>query len=167
MKNAVIVIFGCFCLFLSGCINSSSDKGTALNQTDSLTESSSGTVKSADSIIPEQKPYEININFLNNSGDLGQVTFTKNERTIFYFDRKEGSGQIKINDTVFILTRENQKSAGYEFYSNKIEIKTSKPKYEEMEGGDCAYATVSNVEVKLNGKSISLKDISVQDCPSY
>lgn len=113
------------------------------------------------------KNFKLIITPQNIEGTLGQVTFQQNEKTLFYFKTKLQKGKIIINETVYVLNKLtfNSNKCSYKISGDQIKITTSNCKYDEEEGGDCAYGKFSSVSITLNDKSTTLYNIKLQDCP--
>ncbi len=105
---------------------------------------------------------------LAESGDLGRVTFTKGEKTYFYFDRKLKKGKIVFKNVEYVLEKETFASEkdSYVFSGTQITVEVPEVKFEENTGSDCFYGKCPVVTIKSSTESTQLKNLSVQDCPN-
>ena len=98
-------------------------------------------------------------------GTLGQVTFSKNGKTLFYSVSKSNKGKIIINGTDYLLKKLLFKKGAYKISGDQVTISTSSCKYNTDAGGDCAYGRFSRITISLNGSSPTIKNVDLQDCP--
>jgi hypothetical protein len=97
-------------------------------------------------------------------GDIGHVTFSQNDKTIFYYDAKSKKGKINLNGVEYILTR-MEMNQSYKLSGNNINITTTQGKWEEMES-DCGYGKSLVVTIKMGAQVLKLNNVEVQDCSS-
>lgn len=111
----------------------------------------------------------LSINPQNTEGSLGQVTFSQNGKTLFYFEKKPQKGKIVINGTDYVLNKLlfNSSNASYTISGSKVKITASNCKYNDDMAGDCSYGKFSNVLITLDGISTTIKNVDLQDCPDF
>jgi len=111
----------------------------------------------------------ITVSPLNTDGDLGQVTFSQKEKTIFYYNLRSKKGKIKLNGVDYILNKYafNSTSGSYTLSGDKVNIIAPNCKYAESEGGDCGYGKFDVVTITLGTDILKLNKVEVQDCPDY
>ena len=93
-------------------------------------------------------------------GDIGHVTFSQNNKTVFYFDAKSKKGKINLNGADYILTK---MEGSYKLSGNNVNITTTHGKWEAMES-DCRYGKSLVVTIKMGTQVLQLKNVEVQDC---
>lgn len=106
---------------------------------------------------------------------LGQVTFTKNGKVLFYYNQNEKTGKIRIDNKDYPLTKyqfiNNQdkgKKDAYRLSGKNITIEAPGMTVDNSnEGGDCVYGKVAVVKITADGNLITLTNVTVQDCPAY
>jgi hypothetical protein len=110
----------------------------------------------------------LSISPLEVSGDLGQVTFTRNDSTIFYFKRKANKGAIRINQQEYVITRMSfvKLTNMYRFSGDGVRIDAKGVIFRENKGEDCTYGTIPEVTIRMGRSFVKLKGIDVQDCPA-
>ena len=54
---------------------------------------------------PESSPQPLILTPLTISGDIGYITFSQNDKTIFYFDAKSKKGKVILNGTEYVLNK--------------------------------------------------------------
>ena len=107
--------------------------------------------------------------------NLGQVTFSKNGKILFYYNQNEKAGKIRINDKEYPLTQyqfiNNQdkgKKDAYRLSGKNITIEAPDMTVNSNnEGGDCIYGKIAVVKITADGNLITLTSVNVQDCPAY
>lgn len=106
---------------------------------------------------------------LDNGGDLGQTTFTHDEKTIFYYSTKDKKGKIIINGKTYSLTnyKFTASTNSYLISGSGVTIHANDCKMEPNEGEDCFYGTFPEVHIKLKKDELVLNDVAIQDCPNY
>jgi len=111
---------------------------------------------------------------LSVEGGLGQTTFSKDEKTYFYYNAKTKSGEVNINGKKYKLTNykfiNNQgtgKPDGFKLSGSGVTINAPGLVSTPNDGGDCFYGTIPVVTITLNGSSVTMQNVSVQDCPNY
>lgn len=95
-------------------------------------------------------------------GNIGQVTFSRKGKTVFYYDATTKKGKINLNGVDHILTK---MEGGYILSGNNVSISTTKGKWEDMVS-DCAYGKSLVVTIKMGSQVLELNDVEVQDCSS-
>jgi hypothetical protein len=111
----------------------------------------------------------LQISPLDDSGDLGQVTFSQNEKTVFYYNLNSKKGKVKLNDKEYILDRYSfdSNSGSYTLSGNGVSISAPDCKYDAPGEGDCGYGKFSTVIIKLGTGILKLTKVEIQDCPAY
>ncbi len=111
----------------------------------------------------------LTISPLNTEGDLGQVTFSQKDKTIFYYNLRSKKGKIKLNGTEYMLNKYyfDSKSGSYSLSGDKVSIVAPNCKYAASEGGDCGYGKFAVVTITLGKGILMLNKVEVQDCPDY
>ncbi len=113
---------------------------------------------------------------LENSGNLGQVTFSTQESTWFYYNQKTKTGEINLDGKTYKLTDytfvNNQgkkgKKDGYILKGEGVTVNAPNMTVtDNSSGGDCIYGKIPVVTITLNGAKLILKNVAVQDCPDY
>jgi hypothetical protein len=99
---------------------------------------------------------------LNIDGNIGYVTFSQNNKTVFYFDAASKKGKIKLNGVEYILIK---MEGSYKLTGSNVNITTTKGKWEEMES-DCSYGKSLDVTIKMGTQVLKLSNVEVQDCSS-
>lgn len=153
-------IFSILLLSLSSC-----KKETAVTEINMSADSLSlrDSVVS-DSVLVSAKPFVVNP--VNEVANLGKTVFMQNGNVLFYFSTVENRGSIKIDGKAFDLDQLNFTDDEYYISGEKIKISAKAGIFDEMTS-DCLYGVFSEVNIEHNEKSLTLKNIKVQDCPSY
>lgn len=101
------------------------------------------------------------------AGDLGRVTFSQKELTVFYFDHKTKQGEIVLNNKKFVLDKYHfdSKKEVYEIGNAEISIVTEPCTFKENEGSDCFYGSIKKIRITSKEGELTLQDVDVQDCP--
>ena len=135
--------------------------------------SQKGTVepKKADTVqqktnTPTTVASSLTVSPLNISGDLGQVTFSQNEKTIFYYNFGSKKGKIKLNGTEYILDKYSENYGSFKLSGGQVSINAPNCKYDDGEGGDCFYGKFSIVTITLGSDVLKLNKVKVQNCPN-
>jgi len=112
-------------------------------------------------------PVALIINPQEANGDLGQITFTQNDKTIFYYRPQSKKGSIRINGVDYTLNqyRYDPQSYSYTLSGSQVRISAKNGKFGEMES-DCAYGKFAVVTVTMGNASVKLNMVEVQDCPN-
>ncbi|MBL0202363.1 MAG: hypothetical protein IPP81_20060 [Chitinophagaceae bacterium] len=97
-------------------------------------------------------------------GDIGNVTFSQNNKTVFYYDAKSKKGKINLNGAEHILTK-MEMNGSYKLSGSNVNITTTRGKWEEMES-DCGYGKSLVVTIKMGTQILKLNNVEVQDCSS-
>jgi len=100
------------------------------------------------------------------SADSGRAIFTQEGKTLFYFDQNSNKGIIKIDGKDYALDRFDFNENNYSLYGNNVEIEATNGDFKEMTG-DCVNGEFTEVKITVNGKTLNLPNIKVQDCPNY
>lgn len=158
-----ITLFMASVMLILSCGQDSTSKKESKN--DSLAKNSVAITKANDTTSRETAIVELTVTPQKKEGTLGQVTFSQNGKTLFYFVSKSKRGKIVINGTEYILKKLSFNNGSYKISGDQVIISTSKCKYNTSEGGDCAYGNFSTISVTLNGISTAIKNIDLQDCP--
>lgn len=127
------------------------------------------TVINSDTIAAVDKVTALAISPLDIEGDMNQVTFSQQEKTLFYYNLKSKKGKIKLNGNEYILTKYavNSTSGSYILTGDKVSIVAPNCKYAASEGGDCNYGKFAVVTITLGAGNLKLNKVDVQDCPDY
>lgn len=101
------------------------------------------------------------------AGDLGRVTFSQKDLTVFYFDHKTKKGEIVLNKRKHILDRYsyNSKKETYEISNKDIRIVTGHCAFNENVTTDCCYGRIKEVKISSEDGELILNNVDVQDCP--
>jgi hypothetical protein len=101
------------------------------------------------------------------AGDMGRVTFSQKELTVFYFDHKTKQGEIVLNNKKFVLDKYNfdSKKEIYEIGNADVSIVTEPCSFKENEGSDCFYGSIKKIRITSKEGELTLQDVDVQDCP--
>lgn len=107
----------------------------------------------------------------NVEGNLGLLTFTQNEQTMFYFDYKANKGAIVIDGKEYKLTSSklnnpSSKTETYILSGSGVTITAANVKAKPNEGSDCFYGSAPLVTITLAGNSTKLENLNYQDCPT-
>ena len=100
------------------------------------------------------------------SAEKGRAIFTQDGKTLFYFDQNSNKGIIRIDEEDYSLDRFDFNENNYSLYGNNVEIEATNGDFKDTTG-DCVYGDFSDVKISLNGKTLNLTNIKVQDCPNY
>ena len=100
------------------------------------------------------------------SADNGRAIFTQEGKTLFYFDQNSNKGIIRIDGKDYALDRFDFNENNYSLYGNNVEIEATNGDFKEMTG-DCVNGEFTEVKITVNGKTLNLPNIKVQDCPNY
>jgi hypothetical protein len=111
----------------------------------------------------------LTISTQNVEGNLGQVTFSQNEKTVFYYDQKTKKGKVVLNNTDYVLNKYtfDGKSGSYQFSGDNVSISAPNCKYKKQNGEDCSYGTFADVTITQGTSILVLHNVAVQDCPNY
>jgi len=141
------------------------EKEFALQQKDSSTTPNVKT----DPATQVSATTALTVSPLNIDGDLGQVTFSQKEQTIFYYNLKSKKGKIRLNGVDYILNKYafNSSAGSYTLSGEQVTIVAPNCKFKESKGGDCGYGKFAVVTIKLGTDILILNKVEVQDCPDY
>lgn len=162
MRTSILLLFINF--FFSCNQHSSNTKEQTTVDTSNIQKTDSAI---AENTVPVEEV--IKLSPLENSGNLGQIAFSQNNKTIFYFDLKSKEGLINLNRKNYSLNKFNldNNTGTYTLLGNGVAITAANCKFEENEGSDCNYGSIATVTIKLNKSVVHIKDVEVQDCPDY
>jgi hypothetical protein len=115
------------------------------------------------------KVVALTVNTQTIEGDLGQITFSQKEKTIFYYDQKTKKGKVVLNNIEYTINKFSfdSKSNSYQLSGDKVNIDASNCKYKKQNGEDCSYGTFANVSIMQGTSVLLLQNVAVQDCPAY
>ena len=102
-------------------------------------------------------------------GNPGQITFSRNDSTFFYYDLAKGEGKIILRGkehTIDLMTFDGVKKS-YHFAGWDLRIDAPNGVFKENAGEDCTYGSFQEITIRLGGSFLKLQDIKVQDCPKY
>lgn len=105
------------------------------------------------------------INPQNEGGGFGQISFSKDEKILIYFEQKSQKGKIIINGTNYILTSCSNDENSYKLYGNEVTITAKDLK--DQGSGDCFHYKCPKVKITLNGVSTSIENVEILDCLSF
>jgi hypothetical protein len=164
MKNILSLFLATTIVFMTiSCGQNNSSQKEAKN--DSLVKTPVAIATTIDTASKEKPITELIITPQKKEGTLGQVTFSQNGKTLFYFVNKSKKGKIVINGTEYILKKLSFNNGTYKISGDQVTISSSKCKYNTSEGGDCAYGIFSTISLTLNGISTTINNVELQDCP--
>lgn len=105
----------------------------------------------------------------NVSGNLGQVTFSQNDKTVFFYNLKTKKGKVVLNGTPYTLDKFafDSKTSGYNLSGGTVTINAPNGKFKENKGEDCSYAKFSAVTITMGADTLKVNNVDVQDCPNY
>lgn len=122
--------------------------------------------------FPAANPNILPIGKLDVQNGLGQKTFSLLGVNIFYFDDKTHSGEIKIAGKNYTLnkstfTKGKKYSNKYHLSGSDITIDALNCSFQQNKGEDCNYGTIKKVTITVEGKTMYLANVHVQDCPNW
>lgn len=153
------------------CGQNNSDKKETTPNEKTARQSDTIAVLKADSFPPKPDSVAtqvaLSVNPLEASGDQGQITFTQNDKTVFYFRPQTKKGIIRINGSAYKLDKYNYdpNTSSYTLSGGPVKISAMNGKFGEMES-DCAYGKFAVVTVTMGNNSVKLNKVEVQDCPN-
>lgn len=100
------------------------------------------------------------------SAEIGRAIFTQEGRTLFYYDQNSNQGIIKIDGKDYTLNRFDFNENNYTLYGNNVKIEATNGDFKDTTG-DCVYGDFQEVKVTLDGKTLNIPNIKVQDCPNF
>jgi hypothetical protein len=111
----------------------------------------------------------LTINTQNVDGNLGQATFSQNDKTVFYYDQKTKKGKVVLNNTDYVLNKYtfDGKTSSYQLSGDNVTITAPNCKYKKQNGEDCLYGTLADVTITQGTAVLVLHNVAVQDCPNY
>lgn len=145
---------------------SCSEKNDATQQTTTATTTVETTPAKTDTVATVSA---LQIKPIEAQGDLGRVTFSQNDKTIFYYDSKQKKGEVMVNDQMQTLTNYafDSKKEIYEISNAEVKIVTGPCKFKENDGSDCFYGTIKDITISSGNMQTVIHDVDVQDCPNY
>lgn len=102
----------------------------------------------------------------NVTSGKGRAVFIQNGKTLFYFDQNSNKGNIKIDGKDYALDRFDFNENNYSLFGDGVEIEATNGDFKSGTG-DCVYGDFPDVKVTVNGETLNLANINVQDCPNY
>lgn len=112
--------------------------------------------------------------FLPMKPQSGQITFSQDNKTIFYFNPSEQKGKVNVLGNDYELNEYfiDSKTKTYTILGKQI--KTGEPvsisvpgcHFQKPKGEDCFYGSCVEASVSIPDFTAYLKDISIQDCSS-
>lgn len=105
----------------------------------------------------------------NISGNLGQVTFSQNDKTVFFYNLKTKKGTVVLNGAPQTLDKFafDSKTLSYNLSGGTVTINAPNGKFKENKGEDCNYAKFSTVIISMGADTLKVNNVDVQDCPDY
>ena len=145
-----------FCFFCLSCNNTGHPKAENI-------------LLDADSSINKNLKQTLLLTPQETSGNLGQITFSQNDKTIFHFDTKTEKGTIILNNQEYIINEcnINHQTNTYTLIGKNLKIVASNCMFQENDGSDCNYASCKNVIILLSSQELILSNVDIQDCPDY
>lgn len=103
------------------------------------------------------------------SGDLGQITFTQNEKTVFFYNLKSKKGTVVLNGAPQTLDQYSfdSKTGSYTLSGSTVTINAPDCKFRVNKGEDCNYGQFSAVTIAMGKDTLTVNNVAVQDCPDY
>ena len=92
--------------------------------------------------------------------------FYQNGNALFYFDQNASKGNIKIDGKDYALNQLDFNENNYTLSGENLEIEAENGDFEDQTT-DCIHGKFPVVKVTLNGKSLNIPSMTVQDCPNY
>lgn len=132
-------------------------------------QNSANTISDSTTVLNIENPeYSGVFNVIpqNISAELGRAIFTQEGKTLFYFDQNSNKGIIKIDGKDYALDRIDFNENNYSLYGNNVKIEATNGDFKDTTG-DCVYGDFLEVKVTLNGKTLNIPNIKVQDCPNF
>ncbi len=115
----------------------------------------------AESTISETLLSPLILTPLNDSSDIGVITFSQNDETIFYYDAKSKRGKIILNGIEYILS---EIEGSYKLSGDNVNITTTQGEWEDTESEDCGYKKSLVVTIKMGTQVLELNNVEVQHC---
>lgn len=103
------------------------------------------------------------------AGDLGQITFTQNEKTVFFYNLKDKKGTVVLNGVPQTLDKYafDSETRSYTLSGGTVSINAPAGKFKVNKGEDCNYGTFDAITVTMGKDTLTLNNVAVQDCPNY
>jgi hypothetical protein len=136
-------------------VTEKSQQNDSLNSQNSIKKES----PSSPEIAIKVEPLEVMV-------EPGKTVFSQDEKTMFFFDTRSKTGEIKINGKIYILNEMKTSETAYFISGKEVTISAEKGNFEEFTS-DCLYGDFPSVKIGLNNHEIMLTNISLQDCPAY
>lgn len=167
MRNATTLLFVALIAF--SCNSGKTEKepapakndtvpGTAVNKPDNMKVDNSTVPKTTLTLSPQEV-----------SGNLGQVTFSQNNKTVFFYNLKTKKGTIVLNGTPQTLDKYSfdSKTFSYSLSGGTVTVTAPNGKFKENKGEDCGYGKFAMVNITMGTDTLNVNDVEVQDCPDY
>jgi len=164
MKTLFSKLLIVFCVVFFACNNATQQPPVT-----DTTIADTAKQQTADTTQQNLSDGKLTVKPLDVAGNQGQITFTINDKTVFYFDYKTQSGSIEVNSKVYKLSKINSKNdtvSSYTINGDGISIAIPKCVFKENEGTDCFYGTAEKATITVGSESMTLNNITVQDCPN-
>ena len=161
MRHIILIMIST--MFILSCGQNDTTKKES--KSDSLEKKPVVLTKVTDTTLKSDTISQLIVTPQKKESGLGQVTFSKNGKTLFYFVSKASKGKIIINGTDYVLKKLLFTKGSYKISGDQVTISTSNCKYNTDGGGDCAYGKFSTITIVLNGSSTTIKNVELQDCP--
>lgn len=100
------------------------------------------------------------------SPGTGKSVFTRNGKTLFYFEQNSNAGKIKIDGKDYALNSYDFNENNYTISGDNVKIEAANGDFKDQ-NGDCMQGSFPAVKITFKGKVLNLPDINVQDCPDY
>lgn len=103
------------------------------------------------------------------SGNLGQVTFSQNDKTVFFYNLKTKKGTVVLNGAPQTLDNFafDSKTLSYNLSGGTVTINAPNGKFKENKGEDCGYGNFSTITIAMGADTLKVNNVDVQDCPDY
>lgn len=102
----------------------------------------------------------------NITSKKGGAVFTQNGKVLFYFDQNSNEGVITVGDKSYALNRFEFTENNYKISGDGVVIDAANGDFQDG-SGDCIAGSFAQIKVILNGQTLNLGNIEVQDCPNY
>lgn len=120
------------------------------------------------------EPKKPEISFLKEKSASGQITFSQQDKTVFYYIPAQNTGKIKLGNTEYELNEYfiDSKTKTYTILgkhaktSEPISISVPECHFRKPNGEDCFYGSCFEASVSIPDYTILLRDLIIQDCSS-
>ena len=147
-------------LLFFGLISCKKEPVTADRSTHDSLLADSATISSPD------HPQAFTVGTLDDQPAPGKTVFTENGKTFLTFDTNANTGIILINSKKVQLTAIDFVENQYKISGKDIRITAENGDFEET-SGNCTTGNFPEINITYRGEAIMLKNIRVQDCPTY